>query len=191
MQTTTILPTNETTTKLGEVVCDGDGCWNKASGFDGDQVAFVCSEHESQDTTNHTITYARKTITLPPDPDLDEYCPSIPALHTYEMAVAEGTGLAYIDEAIDGDSCYTVVHLPSGKFLNVGWFVETERLAQLWIDWLVRFADWTGLLPRIRDKQLFEVFALVSAGMLIDPTFDPEHPGFDPSTVQFAPADAV
>jgi hypothetical protein len=95
------------------------------------------------------------------------------------MIVAGDTGLAYVDIPIDGDTCYTVVHLPSARFLRIGWFAETEQLAQKWVEWLLQLADWTEPEPKIKPGTLFEVVALVCAGILVDPRLE-AHPEFNP-----------
>ena len=123
-------------------------------------------------STTLAIEYKRATVTLPPDPDNKDY-PYDLVLHTYAMTLAGDTGLAYIEEQINNTPAYTVVHVPSGRFLNTDWCAATERLARMWIEWSVKLTDWTGVTPRPRKEYFFELFALASAGMLVDPDLDP------------------
>jgi hypothetical protein len=135
------------------------------------------------------IPYTRSTVTLSPEPDVEyNACfPYDPAQHTYEMMLAGDTGLAYMIESVNGESSYTVVHLPSARFLNIGWFVESERLAQRWISWLLQLADWSAVTPQIHSDRLFDTVALVCAGMLVDPELDVDPTLFDPvQHLQFA-----
>lgn len=135
------------------------------------------------------IGFVSATMTLPPDPEVeyDEHFQYDPAHHTYQMMVAGDTGLAYANVPVDGSSSYTVVHLPSGRFLNLGWFVETEQLAQRWIGWLIQLADWSGPVPRMKQDQLSELLALLCAGMLVDARLEDDPDTFDPKEqLQFA-----
>lgn len=130
------------------------------------------------------ITYTRTCITLPPDPDVTytEYFPYRAEDHTYEMVLAGDTGLAYVRQDHQEGPSYTVVHLPSGRFLNYSWSVETEKLARKWIARLLQFADWTWAEPQFHAAQRFELIALLCAGMLVDPLLDDDPDNFDPST---------
>jgi hypothetical protein len=137
--------------------------------------------------TNQTVypiavDYTHTTITLPPEPSAEytDYAPYDPAQHTYDMMLAGDTGLAYIIESINSELSYTIVHLPSARFLNIGWFVETEALAQRWISWLLELADWTEAQPHIKHDRLFDALALICAGMLVDPELDADPLTFDP-----------
>jgi hypothetical protein len=136
------------------------------------------------------VEYIRRVVTLPPDPDMEHDtfpCCYTPELHTHEMMVAGDTGLAYFEMGDLPGPSYTVVHLPSGRLLNAGWAVESERLVQRWIAWLLQLADWTGPIPQVRQGYLFETFALTCAGILVDPLLDDDPEAFDPMTqVQFA-----
>jgi hypothetical protein len=87
------------------------------------------------------------------------------------MIVGEGTGLGYVEEFVPPASCekyYTIVHLPSGRFLSLGWSVESEELAILWIERLVKLADWTRFSPQMRSEAAFDVFKLACIGLLSD-----------------------
>jgi hypothetical protein len=145
-------------------------------------------------STDLAVTYTRSLVTLPPEPGVEynDYCPYTPEQHTYDMMVAGDTGLAYMVESVNGEPSYTVVHLPSARFLNIGWFVETERLAQRWISWLLQLADWSAAVPQIHNDRLFDALALVCAGMLIDPELDVDPLTFNPvQQLQFATSDVA
>jgi hypothetical protein len=134
------------------------------------------------------IEYTHTTITLPAKLGV----PYDPAQHTYEMMLAGDTGLAYVIESVNNEPGYTLVHLPSARFLNIDWFVETERLAQRWIAWLLQLADWTEAQPRIKHDRLFDALALVCAGMLVDPELDTDPLTFNPvQQLQFAASDVA
>lgn len=153
-------------------------------------ATIILSANEAT-TKSGSIEYVHATITLPPDPDVgyDEYLPYHPEQRTYEMMIAGDTGLAYMQESIHEDLAYTVIHLPSARFLNIDWFVETERLARQWIAWLVLLADWTEPEPQIRQGMLFETLALASAGMLVDPELEDDPGAFNPvEQLRFASA---
>jgi hypothetical protein len=141
-----------------------------------------------------TVDYVRAMITLPPEPDVEytECFPYDPIHHTYDMMLAGDTGLAYMIESVNGEESYTLVHLPSARFLNIGWFVETEALAQRWISWLLQLADWTNEQPRIKQDRLFDTLALVCAGMLVDPELDVDPLAFNPvEQLQFGVSDVA
>jgi hypothetical protein len=118
------------------------------------------------------IRFAHRTVLLPPDSRAifcsTSSCDLSP--ETLEVTIAETTGLGYVREfsPTPGEEYYTIIHLISGKFLSLGWSVESESLARQWIAQLVGFADWTGVCPQVRPGAVFDIFKLACIGLLLD-----------------------
>ncbi|SRR6266487_3619844 len=178
MQTTTIIPTNETTAKFDvteyvrTAICDEDGCSHEASSFDTDRVMFLCPVHASRQEIERLRAQLAALTQIKEAPETIEYTPcTIPFPddlapgYTISVMAAGDTGLGYV-KCLD---TYTIAHIPTQDLLIFDWFVESEELARKWIDGLVALADWTGTIPKFRDAEcLKDMIAFACIGMLTE-----------------------
>lgn len=90
-----------------------------------------------------------------------------PVEREMSAVIAEGVGLAYVQEVDDVDGPgFSLTHVVTGTSLGNDWLATSEQEAQAWIAQLNEVVDWTGRLPRMRPGQAGKTLSLITIGAL-------------------------